>query len=184
MKDFFAFRQRAKAKKIGIFEVGRSGESDENTDPNIRIALGGYEVALILHLHKFGLSKDNEVMFGPIKLTVMHDPKGSKKTGLTGVLKNNDDDLVIGGHTHEHWVQLVKTEDNSWGVALRVATMQKVTATELKYADTLPRTTGASIFIMPRPGDFSEFFLDTNYLRRLGREDIKRQIEEFNAKKK
>ncbi len=184
IKDSFAFRQRLEAKKIGVFEVGRSGESDENTDPNVRIALGGYEVALIIHLNKFGLSKDNEPMFGPIKLTVMHDPKGSKKTGLVGVLKNNNGDLAIGGHTHEHWVQLVKTADNSWGVALRVATMQKVTATEMKYADSLPRTTGASIFIMPRPGDFSEFFLNTNYLRQLGWEDNKRQIEEFNAKKK
>jgi hypothetical protein len=184
IKEFFAFEQKVKQMDIGIFEVGRSGESDTNTDPNVRVALGGYEVSLTLELSQYGLSKDNEPMFGPIGLFVAHDPKGEEETGLVGALRQSNADLAIAGHTHEEWIELSNVEDNSWGVALRVPTMQKITATEIKYAKSPPRTNGAVIIVMPEPGDFSEFFLDANFLRNLGMKEIKKMIEAASEKPK
>ncbi|MFA5133407.1 MAG: hypothetical protein WC459_01200 [Patescibacteria group bacterium] len=183
LKEFALFMARLKDSGVKAFEAGISGASDQNTDSAVRVALGGYEVCLALYIEQYGLSKDNEVMFGPIRLFLAHDPKGNKKTGLTGADKKTGANLAIAGHTHETWVQLTKCDDNDWGVAFRVATLQKVTATEIKYADTLPRTGGAHIIIMPDPGDFSEFFLDLNFLRKLGKEDIEVELKKIIAEK-
>lgn len=184
LKELFAFEQRVKQMGVGIFEAGRSGESDNNDDPNVRVALGGYEVSLAINLQKYGLSKNGKPIFGPLNLFVAHDPKGENETGLVGALRNSNADLAIAGHTHEEWIELSNTEDNSWSVALRVPTLQKTTATEVKYANTPPRTSGALIIVMPQPGDFSEIFIDINTLRRLGMEDIKQRLFAASEKPK
>ena len=178
IKELAYFKQRLKAKGIGYFEVGVSGSSVNNTDPNVRVAIGGYETANCLSIERYGLSKDNEPLFGPINLFMIHDPKGSGKTGIVGAGKNANADLALAGHTHDSYSQASRTSDNNWRMALRVPTMQKVTATEIVYASSEPRTTGAVLFIMPSPGDFSEIFLDINKLRQIGKEKIESMIKE------
>lgn len=178
IKELAYFKQILKAKGIGYFEVGVSGDSVNNTDPNVRVAIGGYETANCLSIERYGLNKNNEPLFGPINLFMIHDPKGSGKTGVVGAGKNANADLALAGHTHDSYSQASRTSDNSWRMALRVPTMQKVTATEIVYASSEPRTTGAVLFIMPSPGDFSEIFLDINKLRQLGREKIESMLRE------
>ena len=185
MTELAYFKERLKnpfAPQIKIFQVGISGDDVNNTDPEVRIALGGYETALALFIEKYGLNKNNEPLFGPIRLQIIHDPKGSGKTGLVGATKSAEADLGIAGHTHETWYQLVNTGPNEFSVALRIATMQKITATEIKYAGSLPRTSGAHMFLMPTTGDFAEQFLSMNILRSLGREEVLKQIEEKSKK--
>ncbi|MEK9132416.1 MAG: hypothetical protein AAB606_01770 [Patescibacteria group bacterium] len=172
IKEPAYFIQKVRASGVKVFETGRPGQFVNNSDSKVRVAVGGYETAFALIIPKYGLDKNGKPMFGPINLFVIHNPKGSEASGIVGAGKNVGADLSVAGHTHDAYVKLWSTGPNKWGVAYRVGTLQKITPTEVVYASTLPRTSAAHIFIMPTPGDFSEFTLNINHLRALGMESL------------
>lgn len=160
--DFFV--QRLRQLNIGVLEVGKP------IDPvNPRVAIGGYSSARILQLPEYGLDIKGRPLFGPINLLIQHDPKGTDHDGLIGAGKNIGADVALAGHTHDNWLRCYKTGENTFSVAYRLATLQTVTPTEKYYASSVPRTQGAHLLVMPRPGDFSEKVLPLAFLAEIGR---------------
>lgn len=178
IKELAYFIQKIKGSGLKVFETGRPGLSVNNSDAKMRSAIGGYETAFSLCIEKYGLDKDGKVMFGPIKLFLIHNPKGNGMTGIVGAGKNAVANLVISGHTHDTYVKLWFTAPNEWSVAYRAATLQRISPTEVLYASSVPRTSAAHLFVMPTPGDFSEFTLNINYLRTLGVEALLKVAKE------
>ncbi len=176
------FRQRLKAKGLKPFEVGKPGYMQDME--NARVVLGGYSNARIFQITDYGMGVDGRPMFGPINLVVQHDPKGSGMGGVIGAGKNAGADLSIGGHTHDNVLKLYKTDDNQFGVAYKLATMQGVSPTEKYYASSVPRTQAAQELVMPMPGDFSEKTIPVGYLRDEGMAAIRRKAEAHLKKRK
>ena len=178
IKELAYFIQKVKGLGLKVFETGRPGLSVNNSDAKMRVAIGGYETAFSLCIENYGLDKDGKIMFGPIKLFLIHNPKGNGMTGIVGAGKNAVANLTISGHTHDVYVKLWSTAPNEWSVAYRVGTLQRISPTEVVYASTIPRTSAAHLFMMPTPGDFSEFTLDINRLRSLGMETLLKVVKE------
>ncbi|MBW2999670.1 hypothetical protein KY339_03280 [Candidatus Woesearchaeota archaeon] len=166
--DFFV--QRLKAKGINVYEVGRPDYFEEKN--GARVFIGGYSNARILNITDYGKDVNGRTMFGPINLILQHDPKGSGFKGLVGAGKNVGADVALAGHTHDNWLKIYKTGDNTFSVAYRLATMQSVSPTEKMYAGSVPRTHAAHCLVMPMPGDFSEKTMPATYLRDEGRKSI------------
>ncbi|MDP3990471.1 MAG: hypothetical protein Q8Q01_04690 [archaeon] len=178
LKEHAFFRERLVAKGIPVYEVGVSPRY--NPPEDARVALGGYSNARVINIPNYGLDVNGKPLFGPINLLLQHDPKGGGKSGgLVGAGKKANADLAIAGHTHETYVKTYSTGPNTFSVALRMATLQGTTPTEIYYASGLPRTTSAGHrFMMPTPGHFYEEFLPVGYLHKRGREDIEKEIIE------
>jgi hypothetical protein len=166
--DFFA--QRLKARGIGTYEVGKPGQPYGLSDA--RVFLGGYSNARVLNIPDYGLDIDGNVLFGPINLVVQHDPKGSRAEGVTGAGKSCGADVSLAGHTHDNFLRLYRREDNVFGVAYKLATMQGVSPTEKYYANSVPRTQASHCLVMPMQGDFSEKAVPIARLQELGMDSI------------
>ncbi len=177
--DFFA--QRMKSKGIGIYEVGKPDYVRDNE--GARVFLGGYSNARVLNIPDYGLDTEGKEMFGPINLVVQHDPKGSGFTGLVGAGKNSNADLALGGHTHDNWMKIYKTGDNSFSVAYKLATLQTVSPTEKYYASSVPRTQAAHCLIIPMKGDFAEKAIPSGRLNDIGRNALYEKAEQEMKKK-
>ncbi len=177
LKEMNYFVQRLKEKGVKVFEAGRSKENNDNDDKSMRASVGGYEIAHQICLEAYGKAVKGKPVFGPFKMSVAHDPKGSKGKGLVSLAKNTSADLAIAGHTHEIYCELVKTGENDWVVAFRAGTMMKATPTEMKITS-IPRTSGAHFLIMDTPGDFTEITFSPVLLRRIFLEQLKKIIED------
>lgn len=176
------FRQRLKAKGLEPFDVGRQGYLQDME--KARIVLGGYSNARVFQIPDYGLDVEGKPVFGPVNLVVQHDPKGSGMKGVIGAGKNAGADLAVAGHTHDNVLKLYKNDDNRFGVAYKLATLQGVSPTEKYYASSVPRTQAAHEIVMPMPGDFSEKAIPVSYLRQEGMGVIRRTAEENVRKRK
>jgi hypothetical protein len=176
------FRQRLKAKGMGTYQVGMPGYlQDRKTS---RVVLGGYSNARIFQIPDYGLDTEGNPLFGPISVVVQHDPKGSGMNGIIGAGKNAGADLAIAGHTHDNVMKLYKTDENRFGVAYKLATLQGVSPTEKYYASSVPRTQAAHEIVMPAPGDFSEKAIPVSHLRDEGMRALYLKAEQEISKKK
>lgn len=173
--DFF--KQRLKARGVGFYEVGTPDYYRKDPAKDARVFLGGYSNARILNIPDYGLDTEGRPMFGPINLVVQHDPKGSGMNGVIGAGKNADADLSLAGHTHENKLRLYKTDENTFSVAYRLATLQGVSPTEKYYSYSVPRTQAAHQLVMPMPGDFSEKAIPAGYLREKGLESVRGKVK-------
>ncbi|MBW2971817.1 hypothetical protein KY359_02160 [Candidatus Woesearchaeota archaeon] len=165
--DFFV--QRAKAMGIGVYEVGKPDYHRLGAQKDARVFVGGYSNARGLHIPDYGLDVRGDPLFGPVGLVVQHDPKGSGMAGVVGAGKNAGADIAISGHTHDNRLKLYRTDDNRFGVAYKLATLQGVSPTEKYYAYSVPRTQAAHCIVMPMPGDFSEKAIPASTLAEIGR---------------
>ncbi|MBN1543874.1 hypothetical protein JW898_00250 [Candidatus Woesearchaeota archaeon] len=165
--DFFV--QRLKALGVGVYEVGKPDYFKDDPQRGARVFVGGYSNSRGLNIPDYGLDIAGNVMFGPINLVVQHDPKGSGMSGVIGAGKNAGADVTLAGHTHDNRMKLYRTDDNRFGVAYKLATLQGVSPTEKYYSYSVPRTQAAQCLVMPMPGDFSEKAIPAHYLRDIGR---------------
>jgi hypothetical protein len=165
--DFFV--QRAKARGIGVYEVGKPDYYLADPKRDARIFIGSYSNARMVNVDDYGRDTDGNILFGPINLIVQHDPKGSGGSGLVGAGKSAGADLALGAHTHDNWMKLYRTAENTWSVAYKLATLQTVSPTEKYYANSVPRTSAAHLIVMPMPGDFSEKAIPAGRLQDIGR---------------
>ena len=172
--DFFV--QRAKARGIGVYEVGKPDYYLADPKKDARIFIGSYSNARILNVDDYGIDTDGNVLFGPISLLVQHDPKGSGVSGLVGAGKSAGADLALGAHTHDNWMKLYRTSENRWSVAYKLATLQTVSPTEKYYANSVPRTSAAHMIVMPMQGDFSEKAIPTGHLAEIGRRVLRDNV--------
>lgn len=168
--DFF--RRRYADLSIQVGEPGLSEEEQARR----RVWLGGYSVARILSIPNYGASVEGEPLFGPIRVILQHDPKGSFTKGLANVGKSGNADLTLSGHTHETWIHAVKRDENQIRFSYRLATLQGVSPTELAYAG-LPRTQGANSWIMPMAGVFYEETIPAQLLRDRGHEQVELDVK-------
>lgn len=177
-KEFDYFVQRVLGREGGVYQAGTSAKySVANKDRDTRVALGGHSNARILNIPDYGKDVDGNPLFGPVNLLLQHDPKGGGFSGLVGAGKKAWADVALAGHTHETWVKLYSIGPNQFRVAYRMATLQGVSATELYYASSPPRTQAAHRMIMPSPGHFIEETLPAPYLLTKGQADVKKLIE-------
>ncbi|NQU78664.1 hypothetical protein HQ545_02755 [Candidatus Woesearchaeota archaeon] len=173
MRESDHFLQRMLGRGVSVCESGNPNYLSD--DVGARIFLGGYSSARLLNIPDYGLGVDGNPMFGPINLIVQHDPSGSDMNAVIGEGRNAGADLSIAGHTHENKLKLYLTDENSFSVAYRSATLQGVSPTEKKYAYSVPRTQAAQKIIMPMKGDFTEEALPASYLRRRGIDVIRKR---------
>lgn len=164
--DFFV--ERLEALGMGVCEVGIADHFKVHSPAGARVFIGGYSSARILHIPQYGLDTDGNTMFGPINLLVQHDPKGSGFSGMIGAGKSVGANMTISGHTHENYLKLYKTENNTFSAVYRLATLQGVTPTEKYYASSVPRTQAGHWLIMPMRGDFAEMCIPVNHLNKIG----------------
>lgn len=180
--DFFVVNLNAQGHPV--FEVGLDKHFVDCKVKEARVYIGGYSSARIINVESYGLSVDDKAMFGPINLLVQHDPKGSGFNGIVDAGKSVNADLTLAGHTHENYVKLYKTGNNTFSVAYRLATLQGVTATEKYYAGGVPRTQAGHWFIMPMAGDFAEMAITADYLNKMGKKYVDNLIEDDIKDKK
>ncbi|MFH1064338.1 MAG: hypothetical protein V1729_04620 [Candidatus Woesearchaeota archaeon] len=183
MRETDTFVVRAKARGTGVYEVGKPDYHKKDAGSE-RVYIGGYSNARIINIPDYGMGADGKPKFGPVNVVVQHDPKGSGGKGLVGEGKNVGADLALAGHTHENYLKVYKTGDNTFSVGYRLATMQGVSPTEKYYASSVPRTQAAHLITMPMPGDFSEKALPAGYLRRIGRQVLEDAVEQGLKKKR
>ncbi|MDD4476875.1 MAG: hypothetical protein PHY40_01820 [Patescibacteria group bacterium] len=165
---------------LGIpYTISGSGNLFTKTS---RVVLGGFSIARVVFVADYGKDTDGSAIFGPIKLFVQHDPKGSGSSGIVGAGKNSGADVAIGGHTHENYICIYKTGHNTFSVAFRASCIQGVDPTQMYYASALPRTAAAHIISMPMGGDFSEVSLPIEYLQDIGNEIIAKDVVEMLKK--
>jgi len=180
--DFFV--QRLKALGIGVYEVGKPDYFKDDPQRGARVFVGGYSNARVLNIPDYGLDMAGNSLFGPVNLVVQHDPKGSGMSGVIGAGKNAGADVAIAGHTHDNRMKLYRTDDNRFGVAYKLATLQGVSPTEKYYSYSVPRTQAAHCLVMPMPGDFSEKAIPASYLRDIGRSVLKEDASSCLEKKR
>lgn len=184
LRDWDFFKQRLTARGMPVFESGVPKYVAKYAKVNpekARAYFGGYSNALAINIPNYGVDASGKFIFGPekhgpINLYVQHNPKGGGDSGLIGAGKNANADLSLAGHTHEQWLKLYSTGDNTFSVAYRLATMQGVTPTEKLYASSVPRTCAGQRFIMPKPGYFFEETLPAPYLRKKGEEVLEQKL--------
>jgi len=160
------FRSELKSYKIGVLE---SGKKYDPVNGPARVALGGYQNALTVHIDDYGRAMDDSFLFGPINLYMQHDPKGGGYQGVIGAGKNHGADVTLAGHTHNNWLRCYKVDENRFSIAYRLPTLQGVTPTEEYYASGEPRTQGACIMCMDKPGEFIEMAIPSHVLAEYGR---------------
>ncbi len=168
--DFFRERNYSLA-----FQVGEDLPEEEFKDK--RIWLGGYSVSRGIFIPDYGVDINGKPLFGPVGVMLQHDPKGSHHSGLVGAGRSADADLALAGHTHETWVRVSKKDEGEVRFAYRMATMQGVSATELYYAESHPRTQASNLWVMPSPGILYEETRPAVYLRAKGREQIELAVK-------
>lgn len=184
LKDTDFFVERVQALGHAVFEVGLDKHFADSDMEKARVFVGGYSSARIINLKSYGLDVDGKALFGPVNLLVQHDPKGSGFTGIIDAGRSAQADLTLSGHTHENYLKLYKTGNNTFSVAYRLATLQGVTPTEKYYAGGVPRTQAGHWFIMPMAGDFAEMAIPANVLSKFGQDYIKNFIENILKNKK
>lgn len=177
LKETDFFLQRMKARGVGVYESGRPDYHVEDPKEGKRIFLGGYSNARVLNIEDYGRDVEGDPMFGPINLVIQHDPKGSGMIGTIGAGKNVDADLALSGHTHDNKLKLYRKDDNEFGVAYKLATLQGIPPTAKYYAGSETRTQGAHEIVMPAPGDFAEKVIPAQHLAELGRKGIHEDAE-------
>ncbi|HII71200.1 TPA: hypothetical protein HA265_00415 [Candidatus Woesearchaeota archaeon] len=179
LKEYDFFLQRLKARGIGAYEVGvpdyfHKHASQKGRLDDARVFLGGYSNARVLQIPDYGLDTDGNAVFGPLNIVLQHDPKGSDMIGVIGSGRNAGADVSLAGHTHDNRLKLYRTENNCFGVAYKLATLQGVSPTEKYYAGSVPRTQASQCLCMPMRGDFSEKAIP---VRRLREEGMKALLE-------
>lgn len=184
LKDTDFFVERIQTLGHNVFEVGIDKHFTDSSLGKARVFIGGYSNARIINVKSYGLDIEGKPMFGPINLLVQHDPKGSGFTGIIDTGKSANADLTISGHTHENYLKLYKTGNNTFSVAYRLATLQGVTPTEKYYAGGVPRTQAGHWFIIPMVGDFAEMAIPSSFLNALGQSYIKNLIDKYFKNKK
>ncbi len=161
------FKVRLEERKIGVLEVGLSAHYKKSPYP-VRVGLGGYSDARIIHIPDYGLDVNGKPLFGPISLLIHHDPQGPGTSGLVGAARKVGADNAFAGHTHENWTKLFRIGLNKFRIAQRLSTVNGVTVIEKLYASSPPRTQAAHCIIMIKPGDYAEKTLPAAYLRQIG----------------
>lgn len=168
MEDHSRLRYALKTLNIGYRRVGVDKHFDRFPEhQNPRVYLGGHQNARHLVVTDFGVDTEGNVIYGPFKLGVFHDPKGSGLLGLIGFLKSHDLHVAVAGHTHENEEKAVKIADNKSGLVIRVGTLQGVTPTELVYSG-IPRTHCAHLVFFHDEGDYATLAIPAYRLNRLG----------------
>jgi len=168
MEDHSRLRFVLKTLGIGYRRVGVDKHFDvlpEHQNP--RVYFGGHQNARYLIVTDYGVDVNGKVLYGPYKLGVFHDPKGSGLKGLIGFLKSNGLHVAIAGHTHENEEQAVKISDNKSGFVMRVGPLQGVTPTELVYSG-IPRTHCAHLGFIHGEGDYATLAIPAYLLNNLG----------------
>ncbi len=173
--DFF--KQRMKARGIGVYEAGMPDYHMRDPKGDKRIFIGGYSNARMANIEDYGLDTEGNALFGPVNLVVQHDPKGSNMVGTIGEGKNAGADLALSAHTHDNRMKLYRKDDNTFGVAYKLATLQGVSPTEKYYSYSHPRTQAAHEIVMPRQGDFGEKAIPVSHLAGLGRDALRERAE-------
>lgn len=177
------FKVRLEERKIGILEVGLSAHY--KSSPNkVRVGLGGYSDARIIHIPDYGMDVNDKPLFGPVSLLLHHDPQGPGASGLIGAARKVGADVAAAGHRHDNEVRLFRIGLNMFRVAQRFSTVIGVTVTEKVYASSPPRTQAAHCMIMTKPGDYAEKTIPAAYLREVGRKATLQKIEAEIAKVK
>lgn len=177
LRETDLFVEHYAAKGVKFFEAGRATLIGEDPWAGVRAAVGGYSVARTLPVPNYGMGVDGKPLFGPIKLLLHHDPKGSEEKGIVGTGKSAHADVTLSGHTHEDYVETPSTGPNTFRIAKRMATMQGETPTGIMYAESPPRTPAGYRFIMLRPGDFTERAIPASVLQDIGRAAMDRKIQ-------
>jgi hypothetical protein len=161
------FKVRLEERKIGVLEVGLSAHY-KKSPYQVRVGLGGYSDARIIHIPDYGLDVNGKPLFGPISLLVHHDPQGPGTSGLVGAARKVGADNACAGHTHENWTKLFRIGLNQFRIAQRLSTVNGVTVIEKLYASSPPRTQAAHVMLMIKPGDYAEKTIPAAYLRQIG----------------
>ncbi len=168
--------QRLKVAEIPYYLVGRPDLIAPDERDTARVFLGGFGISLVGAIENYGRAADGSTLFGPIKLSINHNPKGPDMYGLISAGRGTGADVVVAGHTHEfHVVPYLSGKDHV-GFAVRVCTLTGVTDVELYYAGALLRVQGALLMSMPAPGQFAEEFIFVHKLREEGQQVMSRLI--------
>ncbi|MDO8585382.1 MAG: hypothetical protein Q7R85_04700 [bacterium] len=188
--DWSFFVQRCKAREIGVFRTVQPDYYKADPMRGVRVAVGGHDNASYIFIKRYGLGADGKLVSGmrsTIDIVVQHDPKGYSGDGAVNAGRSSDADLAICGHTHDGYVKCDKTDENTFRVACRLATLEGVTPTELYFAG-VPRTQAAHVCAMPKPGDFMELTIPAEIIQRIGREASKEEsrgiVERVKANRK
>lgn len=160
--------QRLKVAEIPYFLVGRPEFIAPAERETARVFLGGFGISLVGAIENYGRAIDGSYLFGPIRLSINHNPKGPEMSGLVSAGRGTRADVVVAGHTHEFYVVPYLSGNDQVGFAVRVPTLEGVTDVELYYAGDLLRVQGALLMSMPGPGQFAEEFVFVHKLRQVG----------------
>ena len=170
-KETDHFVRDCKAKGYSVYEVGVKHPPED-----ARVFIGGGDYAHVLFMKDYGASIDGEPLFGPVRTQVQHDPVDGEK-GLDGAGASISADLTIAGHTHEHYVKMVSAGDNRARFSYRLATINGVDPTQIRYASSVPRTQAAHAFTMPKAGHLIEFTFPAHVLKALGEAQLYQEAQ-------
>lgn len=186
LMDWDIFAERCRSHGVGVYESVEPDYYKPEPLAGVRVALGGYQTASAIFVENYGLGVNGELVSGmrcPIDLMVQHDPKGYSGDGAVNAGRSSGADLTISGHTHDGYLKCDSAGDNRFRVAVRLATLEGVTPTEIYYAG-VPRTCAAHIISCPKPGDIMELAIPGDVLQAIGRESLMSEFRDEVAKEK
>jgi len=171
-KETDHFVRDVKKDGVGVYEIGV-----KRPPKDARVWIGGGDYAHVCFVPDYGASTEGEPLFGPIRMHVQHDPVSGEK-GLDGAGSTITADLEVAGHTHEHYVKMVNAGDNKCRYSYRFGNINGVDPTQVRYAQSVPRTQAAHAFTMPKKGQMIEFTFPGHLLKRIGEAQLYQEIKE------